>query len=175
MNFQNKKLHLQKKNIMKISYFVILVLIFTQVNSLFAQEIEYSYDAAGNRTCRKIITLKSATTVNNQDSTNSDTTGNVNNSNVEPSKKKFLTDRLGKSVIKIYPNPTKRQITVVLAKNDICDNSSIELYSLSGKIIYRKNNISTINNIDLSDKPQGAYILRLILNNKKLEWEIIKE
>ncbi len=161
---------------MKISYFVILVLIFTQVNSLFGQDIEYRYDDAGNRVQRKVIVLKSANIINNQDSTGSiGTNNNVSKNNADANQKDFFTDRLEENNIKIYPNPTKGQIKVVLANIDNCDNSSIELYSLSGKIIYKKNKISITNNIDLSDKPQGAYILRLMINNKKLEWKIIKE
>ncbi|MBE9467897.1 MAG: T9SS type A sorting domain-containing protein [Bacteroidetes bacterium] len=156
---------------MKKNYFVILVLIFLQGTNLFAQEYEFTYDNAGNRTSRKIITLKSATTVNSQDSISSG--GNNNKGKLKP--KKFLTDKLGKNNIKIYPNPTKGQLKLVLNNNEVYENSSIELYSLAGKILYQKNKILSINNIDLSDKPQGTYILRLILNNKKLEWKIIKE
>ena len=155
---------------------MILVLIFTQVNSIFAQEIEYSYDAAGNRVQRKVIILKSATIINNQDSTGSNSTNsNVSKNNADANQKDFFTDRLGENNIKIYPNPTKGQIKVVLTNIDNCNNSSIELYNLSGKIIYKKNKISITNNIELSDKPDGAYILRLMINNKKMEWKIIKQ
>ena len=162
---------LEKYRIMKICRFVILLFMLTQINNLFAQEYEFTYDDAGNRTSRKIIILKSATTVNSQDSISS----NSNNNKGKLNPKEFLTDKLGKNNIKIYPNPTQGQLKLVLNNNDVYENSSIELYSLAGKILYRNNNISTINNIDLSDKPQGAYILRLIINNKKLEWKIIKE
>jgi len=75
--------------------------------------------------------------------------------------------------LKIYPNPNVGNFSV-----EITDKKAdkIELYNVLGSLIYEKNNLSTINEIDITKQAAGLYILKVLENGKLLTIEkIIKQ
>jgi len=63
--------------------------------------------------------------------------------------------------IKIYPNPTENRIKIDLNTNKF-QEINVELYDISGKMIYMKSYKTNIVNVSLSDFEAGTYILRII-------------
>jgi hypothetical protein len=130
---------------------------------LFAQQIQYSYDAAGNRICRKGIYLK--------DSIVSDYT----NKFIEKDTSKFqIDDNFSDIKIKIYPNPFSTSITLKTSESSNTIIAYYELFSQNGQCLV-KNKINNFpQEINLSGLSNGEYILKLQVNNKDKEYLIIK-
>lgn len=131
---------------------LLIVLLTLQLVSL-SQNIKYEYDDAGNRELRHVVVLQSATI---------DTT-------------KFEKDVLGEQVIKVYPNPTKGWLSVNINRLEPGEKAQIMVYSMTGAMLIRKDDVSTVNRLDLTAQRPGMYIMRLILGAKTSEWKIIKE
>jgi bacillopeptidase F len=76
--------------------------------------------------------------------------------------------------ISIYPNPTKSVFKIDLRTNEI-KNSSIELYDLLGKSVYKTQITSKTSSINLEDFSNGVYILKFSNSKGVLTKKIIKE
>lgn len=74
--------------------------------------------------------------------------------------------------IKIYPNPAVQQITIS-SPHSI---SSVQLYSLSGKLIHERANVNSNQmNLQMQNKIAGIYILKVKLQNgKENTFKIVK-
>lgn len=118
-----------------------------------ADTVSYGYDQAGNRISREIIVLKS-TKVD------------------QPIK---YQDHLGKTKITISPNPNGGQFKLSVTGTNTKTNMKISLYNLSGELIYKNFLPKHSTEIDISNQPNGIYILYLVIGNKKKTWKIIKE
>ncbi|MCD4737155.1 MAG: T9SS type A sorting domain-containing protein [Bacteroidales bacterium] len=132
--------------------------------SLFSQtqyQIEYTYDETGNRATRELveIVLKS----------NTDTTA-FN----EPDNEVY-SDKLGEYEVSIFPNPTKGHLVIEVTGDGIPPQSTMELYSLNGELLYFKKGIDPSTILDLSDKQPGTYLLKIKLRNKSNTWKVIRE
>ena len=66
----------------------------------------------------------------------------------------------------VYPNPTTGKLNILT--ENWPQNSKIEVFNSIGKLVYHSLIPSTTFMIDLSDKPDGVYILN-ISSNKKME------
>ena len=64
------------------------------------------------------------------------------------------------SLLRIYPNPTTSLVYI----DGLEKNSSLEIYSINGKLIAR---YEAINKIELPDE-QGVYLLRIVQSGKKV-------
>ncbi|TDY11974.1 FG-GAP-like repeat-containing protein [Meridianimaribacter flavus] len=76
--------------------------------------------------------------------------------------------------IKIYPNPTKDNVTIEGLKD--ITNASYSIFDISGKMI--KNNSMFFNNeatINLSSYDSGVYFVHLKTDSKKLVYKVVKE
>jgi hypothetical protein len=135
--------------------------------TLFSQQptIEYTYDAAGNRTHRDVIYIGEK----------------KDNNKTGQSEKLSWSDKIGEHNIVIYPNPVKEKLTVEIG--DI-DNAAIsqsltgarmEIYSASGEWIYEDQKLKSKNTIDFSGMQSGTYMLKITLGGKSSVWKIIKE
>ncbi|MCF7559163.1 T9SS type A sorting domain-containing protein [Sabulilitoribacter multivorans] len=62
-----------------------------------------------------------------------------------------------KAVFKIYPVPTKNQVTVFLSNNIL---ETIEIFDLAGKLLLKKASNSNIETINISNLSKGIYILK---------------
>ncbi len=146
--------------------FILFLLSFLAVNSLWGASIAFEYDAAGNRISRKVITLRSATA--------SEIPGEEEEEEI-PEEPQVFTDVLAQSSIYIYPNPTKGLLRVEINSNGASKPVSLQVYDMSGRMLLQESNVASSTTVDLSNQPAGTYILQLISDTEKNEWKIIKE
>jgi YD repeat-containing protein len=138
-----------------------------------AQTIRYYYDAVGNR-IEKVIDLG--------EGKGSGITKNTKKIYKEPA---IVEDTISKKVIKdetfpdqqirIYPNPTKGLIRLEIP-NDPENYEPIQIIvqDINGKMLINKPNESLVTEVDLSNQPEGIYILKLKRGIKTSQWKIIK-
>ncbi len=120
---------------------------------LSADTVSYGYDLTGNRIFRGIIYLKSTRVTDTVD----------------------YKDNLDKTRIIISPNPNGGRFTLTVTGNTRTDSMKIFLYNLSGNLIFKRQKTEVNTEIDISNRPNGMYILYLIIGNKTKTWKIIKE
>ena len=65
--------------------------------------------------------------------------------------------------VSVYPNPANNQVTI---SRDVTDKMDIQLIDVTGKLIFRKEIISSEFKLDVSDLMRGIYLLRLNSENK---------
>lgn len=76
-------------------------------------------------------------------------------------------------VINIYPNPSS-QIVIIEIVTPLQELITLELFSIAGKrILKRKLQNNTLNEINISNLPSGYYLLNLIFENKIVKTERI--
>ncbi len=135
----------------------------------------FGYDGSGNRISRNVIILKSASLA--KDSLLKDallTNDSLTYVSSEAKGNDVFEEMFEKKQITIYPNPTKGLITVQIPLNEE-DNARIALYDLRGSLLLEYKNVSSITEVDLSDKPSGTYLMKIFIGNKPTTWKIIKQ
>ena len=65
------------------------------------------------------------------------------------------TDVSSSNGLNVYPNPTKGEITLKST-----ENTTVDIYDYTGKIIHSSEVVKGENKIDLSSSPAGVYILK---------------
>lgn len=129
-----------------------------------AQIVEFEYDNAGNRILRDIIYLK--TTIADS---------NYNKQTAE------FQEMLGETLVTISPNPNGGKFTVKIEAYDFKIHPQIYLHSISGMLIYENSKAEMLTVIDISNYPNGTYILSLIIDTELIigterkTWKIIKQ
>ncbi len=150
---------------MKIIMSIILILT-SMMNGISQNVINFAYDAAGNRVSRTIDLGAAQTAING---------GEIENLSIEKSED-FFTEVIAEKEIKIYPNPTKGQLRVdILGYEDLNNNSSIQVFNTGGKLLYKSDTPSQTNDINLSDKPNGLYLMVITIAGERSTWKIIKQ
>ena len=123
-----------------------------------AQRIKYTYDSAGNRLSRqKEIVVQTRGALSDEE---------------EPS---VYEEELSETKVTIYPNPTKGVLIVDISGVEKFENAQISLYDLTGKLLQQWVGISQSNEIDLSERTPGMYIMQIVYNGNASSWKIIKE
>lgn len=132
---------------------------------------EISYDACGNRIRRsKIINMNSGS-INNFKMAMADTTSTSGDTlNKQP-----YLDKLSGMDIQIYPNPTNGQLKIHINANKDIHSSIIELYDNKGTKILSRSDWKDEIDIDITEKPTGAYIMQIKINGEASKWKIIKQ
>jgi len=125
---------------------------------------EYEYDAVGNRTLRKTITMNLAPPAP-QDTVTSDGV---------TSDELFYVEKIAQTEIKIYPNPTTEKITLEISGWETLQRGNLKLYSLTGQLLQEHSVHSIITSISLENLPKGVYILKVNINDKTEDWKVIK-
>jgi hypothetical protein len=143
----------------KISRKVVLIL-FTSflgicATAVYADRIQYSYDASGNRTSMQVISLRG--TESSSDS--------INNS-----RRHNLTDH----IITIYPNPTEGELKVEISSFETVGKASVAVYSNIGNVVYYNAEPTAINEISLSSCADGMYLLVIMIDGETNVWKVIK-
>ncbi|MCL2651852.1 MAG: T9SS type A sorting domain-containing protein [Candidatus Azobacteroides sp.] len=141
------------------------VLMLLSTLSVFSQTVNYTYDAAGNRTARTVTVVAKAPqaplTTNEVESV-------TELSNVI-TEKDFL----------VYPNPTQGHFTVEINNMPHDMKGEAYLYDSNGRLIEKKSIHSHHShnklNFNISHKSAGMYILNIRLNENTFTWKIIKK
>lgn len=146
---------------MKIIYLFILPFffcLFVSISGKAQTTYYFGYDAAGNRTARSILLLKSAS-IENADSL---------------SKQATYEDLIGNLQVKIYPNPTKGLLKVEIPVQEEV-SATITVLTLQGALVKKLQASDVYTEIDLRSQPSGVYLLRIAIGELISEWKIIKE
>lgn len=148
----------------RISKRVALIFLLSVVLSMWAgldicaQRIKYTYDNAGNRLTRqKEIVVQTRGALSDEE---------------EPS---VYEEELSETKVTIYPNPTRGMLKIDISGVEKFENARISLYDLTGKLLQQWAGISQSNEIDLSERTPGMYIMQVAYNGKISSWKIIKE
>lgn len=72
--------------------------------------------------------------------------------------------------VKIYPNPVQQTLNILSSKKI----SEIEIYNFEGKRVMKVNS-ENVNMIDVKQLPAGAYLLKVITNNKTITTKFLKK
>jgi hypothetical protein len=137
------------------------------------QPITFTYDETGNRTNRNIITLKSTSYIAQRDSLGLEKS--YKGSSSTPGV--VFEESLGEQKITIYPNPTKGVLTIEIEdyKSVAPENNSLYVYNLAGRQLLVKTRLGSSFTVDLSGYPNGIYLLKFVLGDKRSEWRVVKE
>ena len=147
---------------------IIIIIVCLSIYVSFSQNFTYTYDASGNRISRTITvsTLKSEKIY--------DTVENALVDTFVP--EQVYSDEVDNKQVKIYPNPTRGELVVQIPKEDTNSPFSIIVTDMSGKVIIQKFVMHEYTDIDITNNPNGMYILQIIADSKKsTEWKIIKK
>ena len=137
----------------QLLFFSVLFAGFT----LSAQNVNYTYDAAGNRT-ERVITLSSK----------SQSSKYLNAATP-------LEDLLAERKVKIYPNPTKGILAVEIDNLEGDTKGEYSIHNAAGSLIKKQKAASGKTTFDLTSQPTGVYFLRIRLGDEVNTWKIIKE
>ncbi len=147
---------------MKSLVIIMLLAIALNVN---AQQhgctIECTYDANGNRLECFVVNLKDMLSTMPK------------NDSIEG----VLFDYMEYKDVKIYPNPTKGVLTVELP---YCGRETLYsrfvLHTVSGDVVKQGDIYNPLLPVDITEKPNGVYILSLVgKNSKRVTIKIIKQ
>lgn len=137
--------------------YLLLPILFCCIGNLHGQnKIRYSYDNAGNRTKREIVLTRNEAM---EDA-----------GSVEP-----FSDMISEHEIQIYPNPTEGDLNISISNVSYDNQISVALYDMNGKLIRKENTATERVNINISDAPNGIYIMQIMIDEKVTTWKIIKK
>jgi hypothetical protein len=159
-----KKLFFHRQRDMLLPTCLTLLL---NLNVSAAQCIQYSYDAAGNRTLRKAVTQEftQARTKTHGETMQDETA--AQSGTLEASKP---TPR-----ITVYPNPTHGLLVVNIVSSNPSAEVQVHLYSISGVLVQQWVITSGNSTLDISALMTGIYIMRVAQRDEQSEsWRIIK-
>ena len=131
----------------------LLLILFISINVTLCypqERLVYTYDYAGNRVIRIYYPNRMGTPI---DTTHSS---------------------IDNAVISIYPNPTVGQLTVQVTTDKLPESSKIEVFDNIGRLVISKSPITESNSIDISAKTNGEYFLKVTINGKSRQWNIVK-
>lgn len=124
-----------------------------------AQNVSYTYDAAGNRIKREIVMNRnSAPAVNTQEE-----------------REEVYSEMLSKKQVSIYPNPTSGMLKVEVLNLGDGENCTLRIFNSAGVQITSTHMTSTTAALDISNQPNGIYFLRVAIGKEESTWKIIKK
>lgn len=138
-----------------------LILIFLAAGSFSSaqQKVSFSYDAAGNRISRTVITLSRAM--------------RAAPDSLEQEK---VNHTLYTCKVTVYPNPTEGEVNLSVSNGKEDAVSDIAVYDVSGNLLKNlqiEGNTSV--SIDLSDYPDGIYLINFRQEESVSYYKIIKK
>jgi hypothetical protein len=78
------------------------------------------------------------------------------------------------SDIKIYPNPTTGTFTITQSTPSFDDDNRLDLYSVTGKLLYSKKLIHAKTSVDLTLYPTGIYFIRTTIAGSSQTSRVVK-
>lgn len=137
--------------------------------SLTAQDsISFEYNAAGGRISKKVIRM--TTLAPAQQDVEEEEEPVEAPTEIE----EVYNDHLAEAEIRIYPNPTKGLLFVNIDNIPADSRAQIMLFNMSGRQLLTTEIVSSPTEIDITNHPNGVYIMRIIIGDKLTEWKIIK-
>lgn len=137
----------------------IFIILLTLTSHCFSQgNVRFTYDASGNRISRTIV-LSSKRSIRKSESS----TANV------------FTELLSERKITIAPNPTNGYLKVIISGITDVDDCSLSIYSAGGQLISDNQDVRESTELDLSNHPNGYYVLKIKINDEISSWKIIKK
>ena len=116
------------------------------------------YDANGNRTNKKVITLTQTRSLSGTQD-----------------EEIFENEFIGEKEIRVYPNPTKGQLQIKIIGTSTNLPKTVTLIGMNGSVLIRKSASDNEYTLDLSSLSSGMYILSIHMEDMKKEFKIIKE
>ena len=150
------------KTLFLTTLFTMAALIYGQ-----AQTISYGYDNAGNRTSRIVLAPKSAVA----DSTIISEAFNKEDYEEED----LFKETLGERQVTIYPNPNGGRFAVEIQHMGDMREGYLQLFNHSGQQVYVVRIMAPLTEVDISNSPNGTYILKIILDGEASTWQVIKQ
>lgn len=140
----------QPKRLIFLSLFICICTL-----AVYADRVRYSYDAAGNRTESHLVPVRG--------------NGKGQANDTLP-----RHDKLAHYSITIYPNPTDGKFSVEITGTETLENGSITLFNMQGGIVYSNTDPDATNDIDLTQSPDGIYLLVIRLDDETSIWKVMK-
>jgi hypothetical protein len=154
----------------------------------------YEYDAAGNRTLRKVLDMSPQPSPPSAPQDSVFVTSDERDSRdplpqtayLSPQTDRWLSEaetttnfyveKIAQVEIKIYPNPTTEKITFEIAGwvETHC-NASLQLFTMNGQLLQNHPVHSVTTEVSLAGLAKGAYILKVQINDRTEDWKIIKQ
>ena len=147
------------KKIFHLIYSILLsvIMCFLFYDTAGAQ-VSFGYDAAGNRVNRVITASFRSQKAEEQ-----------------PEEPKVHSEVLKDFSVKIYPNPTKGDLTVEIQNLPEGKTANLRLYNMSGNLIIQKKDVRGTEHLNIGNQSSGIYILRISAGDSSTEWKIIKQ
>jgi hypothetical protein len=133
---------------------LLCLLLLVEVVALGQTTVGFTYDNAGNRITRQIVTLKSTTLTDSVSITR---------------------ETMGEKNIMLYPNPTGGILIMNISHLKADEKVIIQVTDMTGHILIRKVQNCTNFEIDLTAHPKGFYLLTAVIGKERKEWKIVKE
>jgi len=128
---------------------------------------EYHYDAAGNRVLRKVVE-------SNPQLTPAPPPDSTEYSESPPLVPEYYVEKIAQVEIKIFPNPTTEKITLQISNMEKLQTGIFKLFSMNGQLLQDHPVHSETTIISLATLPKGAYILKVLINDRAEDWKVIK-
>lgn len=134
----------------------LIALLIMVISPTLAQNIDFTYDAAGNRIKREVVLTRGVSE-------------DEDNQGVE-----LLDGTFNDRIVKIFPNSQESTVKITISGFESDDECSLQIYFTNGVKIRSQIVTNPITIIDLSGQQQGVYLLQIILNGKSSSWRVIK-
>lgn len=143
---------------MKQTYYLFFLFVLFFTLPVQAQNtVSYTYDQAGNRLTRTIIL------------------GQSNVKRHQPTDSVVIKETIGERTIKVFPNPTRGALGIDIQGGDSKEELRLIMYSGAGAVLYNQPATEGLNPIDMTQYPQGWYVLQVVSGTEKREYKIVKE
>lgn len=175
--------HLTLKTLLLASLLACNINSFSQIN--------YYYDAAGNRYMRTIVPLRTT----NPDTTHTQTTqtdtigqalvqkvtDNIGNTTTAKADSIWqntvqkATVNFGNTTVSVFPNPTPGVVQIEVTGEMPQTQATMQVFDLTGKTVVTQPLRESSENINLSASPSGQYILKISWSGQTKEWVLVKQ
>jgi len=150
----------------------ILIALFLILWHFTNAQVNYTYDANGNRISRYVVLTDQVSPNNNQQKEDSTY---FKEDMIYYELSSNYTEQLGEQILTIYPNPTGGTFAVRVTNMPEGIKRKMVLYSMSGKEVFNKEDFDELTEIDVSAQQSGTYLLKIILGDKQTTWKIVKQ